>query len=53
MVFLWRSYLMMTIFILLLHVDDMLAVGHDASKTNMLKGELNKSFAKEDLRLAK
>jgi ATP-binding cassette subfamily B (MDR/TAP) protein 1 len=35
--------------ILLLYVDDMLIVGHDAKKIQILKEELNKSFAMKDL----
>ena len=39
--------------ILLLYVDDMLIVGHDASKIDKLKQELGKSFAMKDLGPAK
>jgi len=39
--------------ILLLYVDDMLIVGHDAKKIQMLKEELSKSFAMKDLGPAK
>lgn len=35
--------------ILLLYVDDMLIVGHDAKKIASLKDELSKSFAMKDL----
>ena len=35
--------------ILLLYVDDMLIIGHDSSKIDMLKRELSKSFAMKDL----
>ena len=39
--------------ILLLYVDDMLIIGHDSSKIDRLKRELNKSFAMKDLGSAK
>ena len=39
--------------ILLLYVDDMLIVGHDARKIDKLKEELSKSFAMKDLGPAK
>lgn len=39
--------------ILLLYVDDMLIVGHDARKIESLKGELSKFFAMKDLGPAK
>ena len=39
--------------ILLLYVDDMLIVGHDAAKIEKHKRELSKSFAMKDLGLAK
>ena len=39
--------------ILLLYVDDMLIVGHDAAKIKKLKRELSKSFAMKDLGPAK
>ena len=39
--------------ILLLYVDDMLIIGHNSSKIDRLKRELNKSFAMKDLRLVK
>ena len=39
--------------ILLLYVDDMLIVGHDAGKTEKLKREHSKSFAMKDLGPAK
>lgn len=39
--------------ILLLYVDDMLIVGHDAAKIEKLKKELSKSFAMKDLGPAK
>ncbi|KAK6164186.1 hypothetical protein DH2020_001050 [Rehmannia glutinosa] len=39
--------------ILLLYVDDMLIIGHDASKIEKLKKELGKSFAMKDLGPAK
>lgn len=39
--------------ILLVYVDDMLIVGHDASKIDKLKKELSKSFAMKDLGAAK
>ena len=35
--------------ILLLYVDDMLIIGHDANKIEKLKGELSRSFAMKDL----
>ena len=35
--------------ILLLYVDDMLIVGHDAMKIDRLKKELSKTFAMKDL----
>ena len=35
--------------IFLLYVDDMLIIGHDSIKINMLKKELSKSFALKDL----
>lgn len=35
--------------ILLLYVDDMLMIGHDAAKIEKLKRELSKSFAMKDL----
>ena len=35
--------------ILLLYVDDMLIIGHDSSKIDRLKRELNKSFSMKDL----
>ncbi|KAI4357436.1 hypothetical protein L6164_001384 [Bauhinia variegata] len=35
--------------ILMLYVDDMLIVGHDSSRINLLKKELSKSFAMKDL----
>jgi hypothetical protein len=35
--------------IILLYVDDMMIVGHDAKKTQSLKRELNKSFTMKDL----
>lgn len=39
--------------ILLLYIDDMLIVGHDAAKIEKLKRELSKSFAMKDLDLTK
>ena len=39
--------------ILLLYVDDILIIGHDSSKINILKRELSKSFAMKDLGSAK
>ena len=39
--------------ILLLYVDDMLIVGHDANKIKSLKNELSKAFAMKDLGSAK
>jgi ATP-binding cassette subfamily B (MDR/TAP) protein 1 len=39
--------------ILLLYIDDMLIVGHDAKNIKSSKGELNKSFAMKDLRSKK
>ena len=39
--------------ILLLYVDDMLLVNHNASKIDHLKKELSKSFAMKDFGLAK
>ncbi|RVW27983.1 Retrovirus-related Pol polyprotein from transposon TNT 1-94 [Vitis vinifera] len=39
--------------ILLLYVDDMLIIDHDASKIEKLKRELSKSFAMKDLGYAK
>lgn len=39
--------------VLLLYVDDMLIVGKDALRINLLKQELNKSFAMKDLGPAK
>ena len=39
--------------ILLLYVNDMLIVGHDAAKIQKLKRELSKSFAMKDLGPAK
>ena len=38
---------------LLLHVNDMLIIGHDSSKIDRLKIELTKSFAMKDLGSAK
>ncbi|KAI4305960.1 hypothetical protein L6164_029285 [Bauhinia variegata] len=35
--------------ILMLYVDDMLIVGHDSSRINLLKKEFSKSFAMKDL----
>jgi hypothetical protein len=35
--------------ILLLYVDDMLIIGRDTSKIDILKEELSKSFAMKDL----
>ena len=35
--------------IILLYVDDMLIIGHDANKIEKLKGELSRSFAMKDL----
>lgn len=39
--------------ILLLYVDDMLIIGHDANTIEKLKGELNRSFDINDLSHAK
>ena len=39
--------------ILLPYVDDILIIGHDASKVEKLKKELSKSFAMKDLGSAK
>lgn len=39
--------------ILLLHVDNMLIIGRNVSRIDMLKKQLNKSFAMKDLRQAK
>ena len=39
--------------ILLLFVDDMLIIGHDASKIDNMKKELTKSFVMKDLGLTK
>ena len=39
--------------ILLLYVDDMLIIGHDSSKIDKLKRELNKYFSMKDLGSAK
>ena len=35
--------------IILLYVDDMLIIGHDANKIEKLKGELSRSFVMKDL----
>ena len=39
--------------IILLYIDDMLIIGHDFSKIDRLKRELNKSFSMKDFRSTK